>query len=75
MGDYERALYYCKQAISLDSTDTDYIFYKANIEDNAGNTKDAIATMDCFLQKNQTKDMGTIVGDGSRIIQVTLMEQ
>lgn len=58
MGDYERALYYCKQAISLDSTDTDYIFYKANIEDNAGNTKDAIATMDCFLQKKPDEGYG-----------------
>ena len=31
MGDYKRALYYCNQAISLDSTDTDYVFYKASI--------------------------------------------
>lgn len=52
LGDYEKALLYCEQAISLDSTDTDYIFYKANIEDNAGRTKEAIATMDAFLQQN-----------------------
>lgn len=54
LGNYEKALYYCEQAISLDSTDTDYIFYKANIEDNAGRTMDAISTMDKFLQ--QTPD-------------------
>lgn len=52
LGDYEKALLYCEQAISLDSTDTDYIFYKANIEDNAGRTKEAIATMDAFLLQN-----------------------
>lgn len=52
VGDYEKALLYCEQAISLDSTDTDYILYKANVEDNVGRTKEAIATMDAFLQQN-----------------------
>lgn len=58
LGDYEKALLYCEQAISLDSTDTDYIFYKANIEDNAGKTKEAIATMDAFLQQNPDYGFG-----------------
>lgn len=58
LGDYEKALLYCEQAISLDSTDTDYIFYKANIEDNAGRTKEAIATMDAFLQQNPDYGFG-----------------
>lgn len=58
VGDYEKALLYCKQAINLDSTDTDYIFYKANIEDNAGRTKEAIATMDAFLQQNPDYGFG-----------------
>ena len=31
LGNYESALAYCEQAISLDSTDTDYIFQNANI--------------------------------------------
>lgn len=58
LGDYEKALLYCEQAISLDSTDTDYIFYKANIEDNVGRTKEAIATMDAFLQQNPDYSFG-----------------
>lgn len=58
LGDYEKALLYCEQAISLDSTDTDYIFYKANTEDNAGRTKEAIATMDAFLQQNPDYGFG-----------------
>ena len=58
VGDYEKALFYCEQAISIDSTDTDYIFYKANIEDNAGRTKEAIATMDVFLQQNPDYGFG-----------------
>lgn len=52
LGDYEKALLYCEQAISIDSTETDYTFYKANIEDNAGRTKEAIATMDTYLELN-----------------------
>lgn len=58
LGDYERALLYCEQAISLDSLDTDYLFLKANIEDNAGRTIDAIATMDTFLQQKPDNAFG-----------------
>lgn len=58
LGNYEKALLYCNQAISLDSTDADHIFLKATIEDNAGRTKEAIATMDAFLQQNPDNSFG-----------------
>ena len=58
LGDYERALDYCNQAISLDSTETDYVFYKSYIENNAGRTKEAIATMDGYLHKNPDYGLG-----------------
>ena len=58
MGDYKRALYYCNQAISLDSTDTDYVFYKASIEYNAGRTKNAISTIEYFIKKNPDNGYG-----------------
>lgn len=54
LGDYEKAMSYCNQAISLDSMDMNYILLKANIEDNAGKTKDAIATMSSIIE--QTPD-------------------
>lgn len=49
LGDYERALEYINQAISLDSTDNTYIFRKANILDNAGRSKEGIALMDTYI--------------------------
>lgn len=58
MGDYERALYFCNQAISLDSTDTNYVFYKASIEYNAGRTKNAISTIEYFIKKNPDNGYG-----------------
>lgn len=58
LGNYENALVYCDQAISLDSTDTDYIFLKANILNNAGQTKDAIETMNTYLEKNPDSGFG-----------------
>ena len=57
-GDYEKALTYCNQAISLDSTDTDYVFLKANIENNAGQSKEAIETMNTYLEKNPDYNFG-----------------
>lgn len=57
-GDYERALYYCNQAISIDSTESDYIFYKAIIEDNYGRINTAIETMDSFIKKNPDNGYG-----------------
>lgn len=75
LGDYEKALYYCEQAFSIDSTETDYIFYKANIEDNAGRTKDAITTMNTYLRQNPNDGWGIIVGDGSKTIREILTAQ
>ena len=52
LGNYEQALSYCNQAIRLDSTDTDYVFLKANIENDAGLSKESISTLDIYLSKN-----------------------
>ena len=52
LGDYDKALEYCNQAIALDSTDTDYIFFKADILDNAGRSKEAINVMGDYISKN-----------------------
>lgn len=57
-GDYEKALTFCNQAISLDSADTDYVFLKANIENNAGQVKEAIETMSTYLEKNPDDGFG-----------------
>ncbi|WP_276892358.1 tetratricopeptide repeat protein [Hallella bergensis] len=58
LGNYKNALVYCNQAIDLDSTDTDYIFLKANILNNAGQTKDAIEAMNTYLEKNPDSGFG-----------------
>ena len=58
LGNYESALAYCEQAISLDSTDTDYIFQKANILNNAGRSKEAIECMNIYLEKNPEEGFG-----------------
>jgi clan AA aspartic protease (TIGR02281 family) len=52
LGLYDQALTYCEQAIALDSSDEDYILLKANIEDNAGMTKEAIADIGLFISKS-----------------------
>ena len=49
---YDKALDYCNQAIALDSTETDYLYLKANILDNAGRTEEAIKIMDRYIEKN-----------------------
>lgn len=51
MGDYVQALEYSNQAIALDSTDYDYIIQKAEIEDDAGMIKEAVADMNLFIAK------------------------
>lgn len=51
-GEFGKALAYCNQAISLDSTDTDYIFMKANIENDMELSKEAVETMSVYLEKN-----------------------
>lgn len=46
LGDYDKALEYCDQAIALDSTDTSYLYFKARILDNVGRTEEAVKIMD-----------------------------
>lgn len=52
IGDYDKALEYCDQAIALDSTKTDYLYFKANILDNAGRSEEAIKIMDSYIAQN-----------------------
>ena len=49
LGDYDKALEYCDQAIALDSVKSDYLYQKANILDNAGRTQEAIKTMSDYI--------------------------
>lgn len=55
IGDYDKALEYCDQAIALDSTKTNYLYYKANILDNAGRSEEAIKIMDSYIAQNPEK--------------------
>ena len=52
MGDYDKALDYCNQAISMDSTETKYLYYKANILDNSGKSAEAIKVMSDYISLN-----------------------
>lgn len=52
IGDYDKALEYCDQAIALDSTKTNYLYFKANILDNAGRSEEAIKVMDSYIAQN-----------------------
>lgn len=52
IGNYDKALEYCDQAIALDSTKTNYLFFKANILDNAGRPDEAIKIMDDYIAQN-----------------------
>ena len=52
IGDYDKALEYCDQAIALDSTKTNYLYYKANILDNAGRSEEAVKIMDSYIAQN-----------------------
>ena len=52
IGDYDKALEYCDQAIALDSTKTNYLYFKANILDNAGRSDEAIKVMDDYIAQN-----------------------
>lgn len=52
IGDYDKALEYCDQAIVLDSTKTNYLYFKANILDNAGRSEEAIKVMDSYIAQN-----------------------
>ena len=52
IGDYDKALEYCDQAIALDSTKTKYMYFKASILDNAGRSDEAIKIMDSYIAQN-----------------------
>ena len=52
IGDYDKAQEYCDQAIALDSTKTNYLYFKANILDNAGRSEEAIKVMDSYIAQN-----------------------
>lgn len=52
LGDYDKALEYCDQAIALDSVKSDYLYKKANILDNAGRSKEAIRVMGEYIANN-----------------------
>lgn len=52
IGDYDKALEYCDQAIALDSTQTNYMYFKASILDNAGRSEEAIKVMDSYIAQN-----------------------
>lgn len=52
LGDYDKALEYCDQAIALDSVKSDYLYQKANILDNAGRSTEAIRVMGEYIANN-----------------------
>lgn len=58
LGDYDKALEYCNQAIALDSVKTNYLYEKANILDNAGRTQEAIKTMSDYITNTPDEPAG-----------------
>lgn len=58
LGDYDKALEYCNQAIALDSVKTNYLYEKANIQDNAGRTQEAIKTMSDYIANTPDEPAG-----------------
>ncbi len=52
MGDYDRSLNYCNQAIAMDSTDTEYLYFKANVLDDSGKSAEAIKVMDDYIAQH-----------------------
>lgn len=52
MGDYDNALDYCDQAIAMDSTETVYLFHKANLLFNAEKNAEAIKAMGDYIALN-----------------------
>lgn len=58
LGDYDKALEYCNQAIALDSVKTNYLYEKANILDNAGRTLEAIKTMTDYIANTPDEPAG-----------------
>ena len=58
LGDYDKALEYCNQAIALDSVKANYLYEKANILDNAGRTQEAIKTMSDYVANTPDEPAG-----------------
>ena len=58
LGDYDKALEYCNQAIALDSVKSNYLYEKANILDNAGRTQEAIKTMSDYIANTPDEPAG-----------------
>lgn len=58
LGDYDKALEYCNQAIALDSVKANYLYEKANILDNAGRTQKAIKTMSDYIANTPDEPAG-----------------
>lgn len=52
LGDYDKALEYCDQAMALDSVKSDYLYQKANILDNAGRLQEAIKVIGDYITNN-----------------------
>ena len=52
MGDFEKALDYCNQAIAFDSMQTNYVYFKARVLDNAGHSEEAIKIMNDYIAEN-----------------------
>jgi clan AA aspartic protease (TIGR02281 family) len=51
LGNYHNAMEYINKAVEMDSTNNDYIFFKAQIELEAGMLDDAIATCSKYIAK------------------------
>lgn len=58
LGDYDKALEYCNQAIALDSVKANYLYEKANILDNAGRTQEAIKIMSDYIANTPDEPAG-----------------
>ena len=58
LGDYDKALEYCNQAIALDSVKANYLYEKANILANAGRTQEAIKTMSDYIANTPDEPAG-----------------
>lgn len=58
LGDYDKALEYCNQAIALDSVKANYLYEKANILDNAGRTQEAIKTLSDYIANTPDEPAG-----------------
>lgn len=58
IGDFEKAVDYCNQAISLDTTNVRYVYSKANFLNDAGHSQEAIKTMSQYIAKDPENAWG-----------------